>query len=400
MNQTKITDNTRVRPVKRVVFFIPTLAGGGAERVVSELSCNMNGRIEQFIILFEEKIGYQHKATVLSLGLSGNSTTNLLLKPVQMLRRFVRFRRAVKGIKPDVVLSFLQANIINVMVGISFSRRNYKIVLSERTATAKIELITEGIYGLVNRMVMKFFYNKADRIISVSEGIKEDLAGKFGINASRIEVIANPVDSQKLNCLAMEDVSHSWFKERIPIIITVGRLSPQKNQKDLILALSQLKERADYRLVIIGEGELGEDLKRLSGSLNLGNNVLFLGFQKNPFKYIARSAIFVLPSLFEGFPNAMVEAMALGCPIVASDCPTGPREILSPGSVAAAEESLLYARYGVLFRTGDMVSMTKGMKRLLTDQQLKSEYSRLGKERAMDFDVKKIACKYMSLLKI
>ena len=385
---------------KKIIFFIPTLAGGGAERVVSELSCNLPDHVKQYIVVFEDKVSYPHKSEIISLGVSDRTTTNLAVKFFQIVERFIRFRRVVKTIKPDVVLSFLQANIINVMVGMSFPKRRHKAILSERTATSKIELITKGLYGMINRSVMRFFYNRADKIIAVSEEIKRDLAGKFGISASGIEVIYNPVDSRKLNDMAAEDVGHPWFKEQIPIISTVGRLFPQKNQKDLISALAELRKSVDCRLVMIGEGELENDLKLLAASLNLENYVLFLGFQENPFKYVARSTIFTLPSLFEGFPNAMVEAMAVGCPVIASDCPTGPREILAPGSAADAGEDPLYARYGVLFRVGDVAAMVQGMKRLLTDRQLRSEYSRLGKERIVDFAVEKITDKYMGLLKI
>jgi glycosyltransferase involved in cell wall biosynthesis len=182
----------------------------------------------------------------------------------------------------------------------------------------------------------------------------------------------------------------------VPIIVNVGRLTEQKNQRELIAAVSELKkDNVNCRLVIIGEGELRDYLLNLAAALKVEKDVLLLGFQENPFKYVARSAVFVLSSLFEGFPNALAEAMAAGCPVVASDCITGPREILAPGT--SDEGDPLYAKYGVIFRTCDTASMVRGIKRLLTDQAMRAEYSRLGKERVMDFDIKNTVNSYLNV---
>lgn len=385
--------------VKKIIFLIPTLAGGGAERVVSELSCGMPADIEQHIVLFTSKVGYPHKSELSSLGLDACASGNLLLKPAIILKRFIRFRKMAKRIKPDVVISFLQGNILNVLVGLSLGRNRYRIVLSERTATSEIALIMKGFYGLINRTVMKFLYRRADHIIAVSAYIKNCLVEKFGVDPSKVSVIYNPVDSERITALARESVNHPWFGEKIPIIINVGRLSAQKNQRELILALPELKGRSDCRLVIVGRGELEEELRRLAASLGVERRVLFLGHQDNPFKYIAGSTVFVLPSLYEGFPNALVEAMAAGCPVVAADCPSGPSEILKPESPECGiSKGLVETRYGMLFAAGDRQAMISGIKKLIDDGKIRLWYTESAKKRVVDFNTKTTIDRYLAVL--
>jgi len=385
----------------KIIFLIPTLYGGGAERVVSELSSNLPDSLSQYIVLFRNKIGYPHRANVIVLDASDATSGNLATKAVDIFQRVIKFRRVVKDVKPDLVFSLLQGNTVNMLVRLSLRGSGYRTIVSERTATSKIGLITKGLYGFLNRTMMKMLYNRADRIIAVSEGVREDLALNFNVKKDKISVIYNPVDAEKIRALAAEAVDHPWFgKSDIPVIINVGRLAAQKNQKDLVIACAELRKRTACRLVIIGEGELKDELAKLAGVLGVSDDVAFLGFQENPFKYMARSSVFVLSSLFEGFPNALVEAMALGCPVVASDCLTGPREILAPGLAASSSiDGLLCAKYGLLFRPGDVRSMVSGIRTFLEDADLRARYSRLGQERARDFSIDKIVSAYLNIFK-
>jgi glycosyltransferase involved in cell wall biosynthesis len=385
---------------KRIAFLIPTLYGGGAERVTSELSSNIPDDIAQYLVLFEDKISYPYKASLIVLNADSSISRNLFVKLGQILKRFIRFRRVVKMIKPDTVFSLLQGNAVNMLVKLSLPASGYRAVISERTATSNIELITKGLYGFLNRTIMRMLYNRADSIIAVSEGIREDLSANFGIKKDKIRVVYNPVDTDKLCMLAGEDVAHPWFSAKdMPVIINMGRLTAQKNQKDLLTAFLEVRKKTSCRLVIIGEGDLKDELVKLSEALGIASDVLFLGFQKNPFKYISRSDIFVLSSSFEGFPNALAESMAVGCPVISSDCPTGPREILAPGTQGLSDPGTpVYARYGVLFKAGDIKAMTSGIERLLEDNGLRADYARLGRSRMMDFNIKKTVENYMEIL--
>lgn len=195
------------------------------------------------------------------------------------------------------------------------------------------------------------FYNKADRIFAVSNAIKDDLVKNFRLDENKIRVIYNPYDIERIKKLSQEQIEEE-YKEifQKPTIITAGRLSKQKGQWHLIRALKKVKEKIpEAKLVILGNGELENYLKELAAGLGLEKDVYLLGFQKNPFKYIARSTLYVFPSLYEGFPNALCEAMACGIPVISADCKSGPREILAPGSDINMEtKNIEYEKYGVL----------------------------------------------------
>ncbi len=388
--------------VKKVIFFIPTLYGGGAERVVSELSCNMPNRVKQYIVVFENKAGYKHKAELIVINADTFISKNLFIKLKQIIRRFIAFRRVVRAIEPDVVLSFLQANTINILVKqFSFGvKKRYRAVISERTATSEIDLIKKGFYGFVNRVWIRMLYKKADDIIAVSCGIKYGLESDFGVNPEKIKVIYNPVDAEKVRRLSLEKMDHPWFEDSVPILVNVGRLAAQKSQRDILLMLAALRQERQCRLVIIGEGGLREDLTFLARRLNIANDVLFTGFQENPFKYVARSDIFILSSIFEGFPNSLVEAMALGCPVIASDCPTGPREILAPGMKNCIEaKGMKEVKYGILFEPGNVQGMLCAVRSLLDNSDMRVRYGELARNRVEDFETHKIVDSYINILK-
>lgn len=387
------------RKIKKVIFFIPTLSGGGAERVVSELSCNLPECIRQYIVLFHDKISYPHRAELMSLGLDDDDSRNIFVKAMRIIKRVVRFKKVVDAVRPDVVISFLQANTVNLLTRQCSKKNMYRAVISERTATSQIDMIMKGLYGFVNRTLMSLLYKKADKIVSVSEAIKYDLVRIFGVAEERITVIYNPIDAQKLSALAQEEVDHPWFMQTVPIIITVGRLSAQKDQKSLLEAFAYINKEKRCRLVIIGEGDLRDDLLRRARSLGVENGVSILGFQRNPFKYIARSKIFVLPSLFEGFPNALVEAMAIGCPVIAADCVSGPREILDPSlSHNSAISGLRMADFGILFPVGDIAAMADGMRLMLNDEKVRCRYADAAIKRARSFETGGITARYVDVL--
>lgn len=383
---------------KKIIFFIPTLATGGAERVMSELSLNLPEDIEQFIVLFEDKVSYGHHAKIVSLGVDVNASRNLLLKLFEIIRRIYRFRKVVLALDPDVVVSFLQANLINVLVGLSLPGRRYKMVISERTATSKIDLVMKGFYGFVNRTVLAAIYRRADVVIAVSAYIKDELIRMFKIDPKKLRVIYNPVDVVKISRLSQQPLELAWFMQDIPIIINVGRLTLQKNQRALLQAFAQIRKDQKCRLVILGDGELKQELQALSQGLGVDQDVLFLGYQQNPFACVARSTISCLSSSFEGFPNALVEAMATGCPVVAFDCSSGPREILAPAlSLTENISGVVKADYGLLIENGNDQALGEGLRIFLKDKALREAYRLRGQERVKDFSVQRTTNAYLEV---
>jgi glycosyltransferase involved in cell wall biosynthesis len=243
-------------------------------------------------------------------------------------------------------------------------------------------------------------YNKADGIIVVSQGVGDDLATTFKVQKHKIGVIYNPIDVQKIQSLSEQNVGHPWFSENVPLIINVARLTRQKNQADLLKAFALVRKTTACRLVFLGEGELMDVLIDLSRQLHIDDAILFLGFQVNPYQYIARSTIFVLPSLYEGSPIALVEAMAVGCPVIATDCLAGPREILAPDMpIQQKIEGVTESEYGILVPVGDTTALKEAINRLLVNPQLREQYSTLGRERAKDFMLDIAIKKYLEALR-
>lgn len=176
-------------------------------------------------------------------------------------------------------------------------------------------------------------YPRADGIIPVSEGVAEDFVRVTGIERRHMTVIYNPVVTAELEALAAEEVDHPWFRdERIPVIVNVGRLEPQKNLTLLIDAFRLLRARLAARLAIVGDGSLAGSLRDYARAGPWAEEIAFLGHRSNPFPYMARAGVFALSSHYEGFGNVLVEAMATGTPVVSTDCPHGPREILADGA--------------------------------------------------------------------
>ncbi|MFZ1537136.1 MAG: glycosyltransferase [Chromatiaceae bacterium] len=179
---------------------------------------------------------------------------------------------------------------------------------------------------------MHLIYPGVDCIIANSEGVAEDTRRLTGLGPDRVEVVRNPVITPALARLAGEAVTHPWFQpDAAPVILGAGRLTPQKDFPTLIRAFAQVRSQRPCRLVILGEGKQRAELESLVGELGLDGEVCLTGHVANPYPFMAKAKLFVLSSAWEGSPNVLTEALALGTPAVATDCPSGPREILRGG---------------------------------------------------------------------
>jgi glycosyltransferase involved in cell wall biosynthesis len=201
---------------------------------------------------------------------------------------------------------------------------------------------------------MGWFYPHADLVVAVSEGVAEDTHLLTGLPPERIPVIRNPVIGPELYDKARRPVDHPWFRTSdVPVILAAGRLTRQKDFGTLIRAFALLRRRRSCRLVILGGGPEREDLERQTEELGLTEDVALPGHVDNPFAYMARAALFVLSSRWEGSGNVLTEAMALGVPVVSTDCPSGPAEMLDGG------------RFGPLVPVGDAEALAEAMERTL-----------------------------------
>lgn len=202
---------------------------------------------------------------------------------------------------------------------------------------------------------MRRIYRKMDLIIAVSEGVRRDTLKITHVPPARVVVIRNPVVTPEMKTLAGQPAPHPWLQDKKkPVIMGMGRLSKQKDFPTLLQSFARLRRDFPSRLIIVGEGTERPRLEMLAQKLGITDCVLMPGFQANPYQWLARTDLFVLSSLWEGSPNVLTEALALGIPSVATRCPSGPDEILQNG------------RFGPLVPAGDADTMAEAMLQTLT----------------------------------
>lgn len=370
----------------RVLFFISSLDGGGAERVmVNILRCIDKSRIEPILILLYpfENSPYRELLPEDLPIIVFNRTSNSLF---DKLRQFFLFLSFVRKEKPQTILSMLtHNNIMAIVAGIIFKIR---VIVCEHIMVSEVIKTKEEktILLFPVRPLVKSLYRFAYRIITVSEGIKSDLVNIFNICSSKIKVIYNPIDFNIIRQFCAETVESHFIKDNVPLILAVGRLARQKNFELLIKSFSRVVKKMDARLIILGEGKERVELERLIVALGLKERVSLAGFQSNPYSFLSISDVFVLSSDFEGLPLVILEAMACGLPVISTDCKSGPREILKNG------------RYGLLVPVGDEIALSDGMLKLLKDSECRKGLARAGKERVKDFSVDKIIKHYESVI--
>ena len=392
--------------MKNIAIIIYSLKGGGAERVVSLLSQELSKKNNLYLIVFDsEDIAYPYGGKLIDLNIKSNS--NVFLKIINVIRRVNSVRKVKKQCNIHCSISFLDsANIINIL-----SRRGDKVIISIRSHLSKGK---KDRSTYVIRCLNKYLYNKADRIIAVSNGVAIDLINKHKLKKELVNYIYNPIDIKKVNELSLELLSNNnLFSNDFFTLINVGRLTNAKGQWHLIRAISHVKkEIKNIKLIILGQGELENYLKDLVKKLDLNDNVSFLGFQNNPFKYIKKSDLFVFSSLYEGFANVLIEAMACGTPIISTDCRSGPREILAPRTDVEYEtKNIEYCEYGVLVPvcngiqydydsplTEEEKLLAKSIIQLYNDERLRRQYSDKVIERVKEFDINNIVKEWMELI--
>jgi glycosyltransferase involved in cell wall biosynthesis len=191
-------------------------------------------------------------------------------------------------------------------------------------------------------------YTKADGIVAVSSGVADDLATITGLRRNDIDVIYNPVITPEVAAATDELPDHPWLADgEPPVVLGIGRLTPKKDFGTLLRAFAEVRGEVDARLIILGEGPQRVELERLIHTLDLSCSVAMPGFVDNPYAYLARAAVFALSSRWEGLPTVLIEAMFCGTPVVSTDCPSGPHEILDGGA------------YGRLVGVGDATALAR-----------------------------------------
>ena len=403
-------------PPRRVAVLSPTLAGGGAERkalfiaagllerghavdiLVHRLVCHYPDEVPKRVRLFYlskrgdgETRGLLDRLAVVPQPLFPGPTpwrarvprTALLCKvrgkqlPLLMSTRPPRWAAGIAAYvdreQPSALLAMNGLAVTATTMAASLVRRPTRIV-----GTLHDVLRSGRLHQRARRS-----YPFTDFAVGISQGTTAELEGIPGMARDRIHTIYNPVVSADLDRKARESPHHPWFDERpCPVILAIGRMRKVKDFPTLLRAFARLLVQRPARLVVLGEGRLRPTLRSLAQELGIAEHVDFPGFQENPFAFLAKADLFVLSSTHEALPTVLIEAMACGCPVVSTDCPFGPREILEDG------------RLGPLVPVGDEEALADAIARTL-DEPPEREALR---QRASFFSVDRAVEQYEKLL--
>ncbi|MBB6285312.1 glycosyltransferase [Geobacillus subterraneus] len=338
---------------KKISFFIPSLRGGGAERVILNLAKTFSYyKYDVDLVTVKAEGAYlsQVPKKINIIDLNAPRVSLSLIPLIKYLNKN----------KPYALISAMNHVNIIAILATKLALVKTKVLISEHSTLSRSLMHPENFRSRLLPFFMKFFYPFADKIIAVSHGVADDLAKALNFPRSKIEVIYNPVVSDELFEKANQEVDHPWFKDsQCPVILAVGRLTEAKDFPTLIRAFHYVRQKRKAKLVILGEGEKRAELINLVKKLGLDNDVDIAGFVENPYSYMKGCSVFVLSSKWEGLPTVLVEALACGANIVATDCPSGPREILKNGE------------YGSLVNVGDEKALAREIFKKLEDGQNK-----------------------------
>jgi glycosyltransferase involved in cell wall biosynthesis len=391
-----------------VAFLLSDLAGGGVQRMVTILArafaargarvdlvvCEPEGEFrrdlpaEVDVVPLRRCDPLRARLAVCRADLTGaRLLARPMLSPKQgstTLSYLPSLATYLRTARPDVLFAATSFLNIEAVLARRLARVPTRIVLSERNHFSSGKPRKDWRRRYLGP-AMRHAYLQADAIIAVSEGVADDIAQTLGIARSAITTLHNPTLTPDFAIRTAEVVEHPWFAQGgPPVILSVGRLAYQKDFPTLVRAFARVRRRRPARLVIGGKGNAKQvgRIYELARELDIEDSVQVLGFLRNPLPYMARAAVFALSSRFEGFPNVLLEALACGTPVVSTDCPSGPREILDGGA------------YGPLVEVGDDAALAEAIVRTLDDPPAADRL----KARAAIFDYETAIARYQAVL--
>ena len=349
----------------KILIVVPSLSLGGAERVASVLSTEFSrmGHIVK-IILFDNKVEYRYSGELICINSPPSSCK--FIKIFRFFQRILLLRKIFKSEKPDRIFSFMEsANIPSALSG-------YPVVVSLRNNP-------ERKHTFYERFLIRYVYKlkNVKKVVVVSRRLEELLQIRYGIK--KTVTIYNPIFLERSSVIS-EDL-----RGYQPYILSVGRLHYQKNFDLLIKAFARSKASKEARLIIVGDGPLKSYLNRLVSELGLHGRVHLVGKKYNIGDYYAQASMFVLSSRFEGFPNVLIEALYYGLPVISTDCPFGPREIINQGF------------NGLLVENENERAMSEAIDRLYYDVELQNRFKINARKSVEHLSPEKIARKWLEI---
>lgn len=398
--------------MKKVLFIISTLNGGGAERAISNLSFKMSKEMKMHILVNSVSANdYPCQAKIISLGMKTVAKKNIFYQLVAFIKRIKSVSKLKREGNYDVCVSFLEsANFVNILTGNKFS----KIYVSVRNNLSEY---ADWRYKYIINTAARILYKKADKVISLSKGVEHDLIFNFRLNRDRVTTIYNGYDIDLIQKMAEKEIEPEHkkiFSNDKRVFISIGRQTDQKGQWHLIRAFAEVnKKYPETHLVLLGQGELRDYLEELVQEFGLKEKIHFLGYISNPYRYIKRSFAFVFPSLFEGFGNALVEALSCEIPVISTDYRSGAREILTEDVDIKKKnrDEIEFGDYGILVPVGTFrkfkaedplenseVLLARAMLQLIENQVLYEKYANVSLNGAKRFAMDKIISQWYDIL--
>ena len=324
---------------KKIILLLPSFGGGGVERTFVTLANEFYRRGIEIKVVVLRREGPQSTRLNDNIEVESLEVSRISRSVPSIIELFRRHKEwgAIVGPGDLNVAAALAVRICSIN----------GLVLTERTNLSEVVRETRSYFVRLRPYMMRATYGRADHVVGVSQGVVEDLQRYLSV---RVQRVYNPTISDDFREAAREPVEHEWFEDGHFVITSVGRLAHAKRYDVLLRAFSNVVEKyPNARLALFGEGELRGSLESLATELGVRDHVWMPGYLANPYAFVARSSVFACSSSREGLSNALVEAVALGLPIVSTDHPSGAREILDGGS------------YGTLVPIGDVDSIAAGL---------------------------------------
>lgn len=397
--------------MSRIALYLPSFDGGGLERVMLHLAEGFLGHGHQVDLVvnkaggaYADQVPEGARVVVLDRALAQGSRLlalraapmfdwKYLARPVlfswrsgKHLAYLASLIRYLREQQPDGLIAANPPCNLNALWARRLAGVPTRVMVTEHNMLS-VKAFQKGSKKNLWRARLPLIgrtYVHADVIVAVSDGVADDLSRHTGVSRDLIHTIYNPVVSAELMARAREPFPHPWLATpgEVPVILATGRLAMQKNFPLLLQAFALLRQQRPARLLILGEGGDRAKLESLIEALGIGNDVELPGFVSNPYAAFASAQLFVLSSAYEGLGNVLIEAMACGCPVVSTNCPSGPSEILDDG------------RWGELVPLNDATALCNAMQRTL-DAPLPAEQLR---NRAAEFSVESGVENYLNRL--
>lgn len=392
--------------MKKILFCITTLNGGGAERALSNITLAMpeDVQIDILVNCEEPEKDYEHRGDVISITTVNKKLFRIPFPIKVFVGRYYKLWKLKKTGNYDACISFMDdSNIANILTG----KRYCKVIISERNT------LSETALSKNKKKLAKKKYKEADRIVSLSRGVEYDLNKNFDVPLDRLITIYNGYDIEAIrkNAKEIPDIN---FESDCFYFLNIGRLEEIKGQWHLIRAFAEVEKKyPQCRLIICGQGPYMGMLREMAAEYQLQDKVLFLGFINNPYAISRRCDAFVISSLWEGLANVVIESMICGLPIIATDYRYGAREILAPDTDYKIQltDSIEFAKYGIITPVcsgkkymgkepleKEESLLAEAMIRMVEDDVLRKHYSEEALKRAEDFAIDKKVAQWLELL--